>query len=51
MQKGFVGTCAYRIDAPSHPIVAYLTTLAEFANYTGVGCKTTMEMGQVRILQ
>jgi len=46
-QKGFVGTCGYRIPARSD-IAALLTTLAAFALYAGAGYKTTMGMGQVR---
>jgi CRISPR-associated endoribonuclease Cas6 len=47
-QKGFVGTCSYKIQATSD-IAALLTTLAGFAFYAGVGYKTTMGMGQVRV--
>jgi CRISPR-associated endoribonuclease Cas6 len=47
-QKGFVGVCSYWIRASSD-ITAFLTTLAAFAFYSGVGYKTTMGMGQVRV--
>jgi CRISPR-associated endoribonuclease Cas6 len=47
-QKGFVGTCNYGIQVTSD-IAALLTTLAAFAFYAGVGYKTTMGMGQVRV--
>lgn len=46
-QKGFVGTCSYLIQDGEH--AAQLTVLAEFARYSGVGYKTTMGMGQVRV--
>jgi len=47
-QKGFVGSCSYLIKAPDDD-AALLTTLAAFAYYAGVGYKTTMGMGQVRV--
>ena len=47
-QKGFVGSCSYSIKAPDDD-AALLTTLAAFAYYAGVGYKTTMGMGQVRV--
>lgn len=46
-QKGFVGTCCYRVRAKGKE-AAQLAALAEFARYAGVGSKTTMGMGQVR---
>lgn len=47
-QKGFVGSCSYSIMSPDDD-AARLTTLAAFAYYAGVGYKTTMGMGQVRV--
>jgi CRISPR-associated endoribonuclease Cas6 len=47
-QKGFVGSCSYSFKAPDDD-AALLTTLAAFAYYAGVGYKTTMGMGQVRL--
>jgi CRISPR-associated endoribonuclease Cas6 len=47
-QKGFVGSCSYSFKAPEED-AALLTTLAAFAYYAGVGYKTTMGMGQVRV--
>ena len=47
-QKGFVGQCTYQLTA-DQPLIAHLTTLAAFAYYAGVGYKTTMGMGQVRV--
>jgi CRISPR-associated endoribonuclease Cas6 len=47
-QKGFVGSCSYSFKAPDDD-AALLTTLAAFAFYAGVGYKTTMGMGQVRV--
>jgi CRISPR-associated endoribonuclease Cas6 len=48
VQKGFVGTCTYQmsIDATYAPQVA---ALAAFAQYAGIGYKTTMGMGQTRL--
>jgi CRISPR-associated endoribonuclease Cas6 len=47
VQKGFLGTCSYLLQDPvSAP---YLTTLAAFAPYAGVGSKTTMGMGQTLV--
>jgi CRISPR-associated endoribonuclease Cas6 len=46
-QKGFVGTCRYRVRGEGKE-AAQLAALAEFARYAGVGSKTTMGMGQVR---
>lgn len=47
-QKGFVGTCSYIIQG-SNAFTSLLTTLAAFAFYAGVGYKTTMGMGRVRV--
>lgn len=47
-QKGFVGNCSYSFKAPDDD-AALLTTLAAFAFYAGIGYKTTMGMGQVRV--
>jgi len=47
-QKGFVGSCSYSFKAPDDD-TALLTSLAAFAYYAGVGYKTTMGMGQVRV--
>lgn len=47
-QKGFTGTCTYQIAADSS-YQAQLTSLAAFARFAGVGYKTTMGMGQVRM--
>lgn len=46
-QKGFVGTCSYTVRQEGEH-TAQLTALAEFARYAGVGCRTTMGMGQTR---
>ena len=48
VQKGFVGRCTYQLTGDS-PLLANLTTLAAFAYYAGIGYKTTMGMGQVRV--
>jgi len=47
-QKGFVGTCSYVVQG-SNTFASLLTTLAAFAYYAGIGYKTTMGMGQVRV--
>ena len=46
-QKGFVGTCSYIVRQEGEK-AAQLAALAEFARYAGVGCRTTMGMGQAR---
>lgn len=48
VQKGFIGRCTYRLNA-DRSLAAQLTSLAAFAYYSGVGYKTTMAMGQVRL--
>lgn len=48
-QKGFVGTCRYLLPI-QHPQASFLTTLIAFAQYAGVGYKTTMGMGQVTVV-
>jgi CRISPR-associated endoribonuclease Cas6 len=48
VQKGFLGWCSYRIDA-DQLLAQQLTSLAAFAQYAGVGYKTTMGMGQVYV--
>jgi CRISPR-associated endoribonuclease Cas6 len=47
-QKGFEGTCHYQIKTEGG-YAPQLATLAEFARYAGIGSKTTMGMGQVRV--
>ncbi len=47
VQKGFLGTCTYVLNDPF--FAPYLTTLAAFAPYAGVGSKTTMGMGQALV--
>ncbi len=46
-QKGFLGTCTYRLPQ-EEKYAAQMTGLAAFARFAGVGYKTTMGMGQVR---
>lgn len=47
VQKGFLGTCPYTLHDPvSAP---YMTALAAFAPYAGIGSKTTMGMGQTLV--
>ena len=48
-QRGFIGTCSYSIQETTDGCASQLSALAEFARYSGVGYKTTMGMGQVRI--
>jgi CRISPR-associated endoribonuclease Cas6 len=47
LQKGFTGTCTYHLQGEDR-LVAWLTRLAAFAFYAGIGYKTSMGMGQVR---
>ncbi len=47
-QKGFCGQCTYAIQE-NNERAAQITRLAAFAPYAGVGYKTTMGMGQVRV--
>ena len=50
-QVGFVGKCSFGIKRQNEDItVKVLRLLAEFAFYAGVGYKTTMGMGQCRLL-
>lgn len=48
VQKGFLGSCGYHIQAAESDAQCLLT-LAVFAPYAGVGYKSTMGMGQVRV--
>jgi CRISPR-associated endoribonuclease Cas6 len=48
VQKGFVGHCTYRLSV-ERSLTAQLTSLAALSRYSGVGYKTTMGMGQVRV--
>ncbi len=48
VQKGFVGHCTYHLNVDQE-LAKHLTTLAAFAQYAGVGYKTTMGMGQVYV--
>lgn len=47
-QKGFTGTCTYALQEEDEQ-TACLAQLAAFARFAGVGYKTTMGMGQVRL--
>jgi CRISPR-associated endoribonuclease Cas6 len=47
-QKGFAGTCTYTIQEDGE-CASQLARLAAFARFAGVGYKTTMGMGQVRM--
>ncbi len=56
-QRGFLGTCTYSLRGPDEASVlpGHLTIrqqivlLSQFAFYTGIGYKTTMGMGQLRL--
>ncbi len=48
VQKGFAGWCTYRLSG-DRPLAAQMTSLAAFAPYCGIGCRTAMGMGQVRV--
>lgn len=49
IQKGFIGTCGYIIKNNNY-LANQVAALTEFARYSGVGYKTTMGMGQVRLV-
>ena len=49
VQKGFLGWCRYELVLQPE-LGSFLTTLAAFAQFAGVGYKTTMGMGQVRVV-
>lgn len=50
-QVGFQGTITYEVKGNRHAAEAqWLTPLAQFALFSGVGYKTTMGMGQARCL-
>ncbi len=46
-QKGFIGRCRYQIQESE--IAQWIGALAGLAHYSGIGYKTTMGMGQVRV--
>jgi CRISPR-associated endoribonuclease Cas6 len=48
IQKGFVGTCSYQLKTDD--CAPQVTALATFARYSGIGYKTTMGMGQARMV-
>lgn len=53
-QIGFTGVCTYLIkegreEPEGEPCATYLTALAKFSHFAGVGYKTTMGMGQTRM--
>lgn len=48
LQKGFVGTCTFQVEQES-VWAPQFTALAGLAHFSGVGYKTTMGMGQVRV--
>ena len=58
MQRGFVGTCTYQLrgsdEKPGEPdaltVRQQVALLAQLAFYCGVGYKTAMGLGQVRLL-
>jgi CRISPR-associated endoribonuclease Cas6 len=49
-QKGFKGNCSYELSDLAPQDRAWISTLASFAFYAGVGGKTTQGMGQCRLL-
>ena len=58
LQRGFVGTCTYQVRGPDEKtssegaltIRQQVALLAQLAFYTGIGYKTAMGLGQVRLL-
>jgi len=49
IQKGFSGTCTYQLKT-GDGYAPQITALATFSRYAGVGYKTTMGMGQARLI-
>jgi CRISPR-associated endoribonuclease Cas6 len=57
-QRGFVGTCKYQLRGPDEAVLGedvltvrqQIILLAQVAFYTGIGYKTAMGMGQVRLV-
>lgn len=49
--KGFTGRVTYQLLCKDPTIARHLHALADFAEYAGVGMKTTQGMGQVRRLE
>lgn len=47
-QIGFVGNCTYEVKGDYLTEIRQFNALADFAFFAGVGCKTTMGMGQCR---
>lgn len=45
--RGFTGDVIYRIDAGPEEYASFLTLMAEYATFAGVGKKTTMGLGMV----
>lgn len=51
-QVGFAGSCQFTIRNPQDDIfISVMHMLAQYAFYAGVGYKTTMGMGQVKLLE
>jgi CRISPR-associated endoribonuclease Cas6 len=49
---GFKGTCTFTLSSDTQEVVRWaINTLASFAAVVGVGYKTTMGMGQVRLVK
>nr|BBH87580.1 CRISPR-associated endoribonuclease Cas6 [Thermosporothrix sp. COM3] len=49
--NGFIGNITYEVKGnPTAPEARWLTPLARFAYYSGVGAKTSMGMGQTRCI-
>jgi CRISPR-associated endoribonuclease Cas6 len=48
--SGFVGRCHYYVEVPDRYWVGLLQLLAGFSLYAGVGLRTTMGLGQARML-
>lgn len=50
-QKGFVGTCRYRLQRGTpEAVLRVVHLLARYALFAGVGSRTTVGMGQVRLV-
>jgi CRISPR-associated endoribonuclease Cas6 len=49
---GFKGTCTFTLPSDTQEVIRWaINTLANFATVVGVGYKTTMGMGQVRLIK
>jgi len=50
-QIGFVGSCTYEVKANYPSEIQRLNALVDFSFFAGVGCKTTMGLGQCKRIE